>query len=138
MKNLKSSLLIFLFGTFLTNAQNTIEVEITNFDNNTGVAFIGLYNSEGAFLKTLYKGEKAEIKNRKVVLTFEDIPNGTYAISAFHDADENGELTTNFIGIPKEKYGASNNAPSRFGPPKWKDARFEVRNGETVYQKIEL
>jgi uncharacterized protein (DUF2141 family) len=138
MKNLKSFLLIFLFGTFLTSAQNTIEVEITNFDNNAGVAFVGLYNSEESFLKTLYKGEKAEIKNRKVVLSFKDIPDGTYAISTFHDEDENGELTTNFLGIPKESYGASNDAPARFGPPKWKDARFEVRNGETVYQKIKL
>lgn len=138
MKNLITSILLILVPTQYINAQNTIEVEITNFDHNGGVAFIGLYNSEKTFLKTLYKGEKAEIKNRKVVLTFEDIPDGTYAISAFHDADENGELTTNFLGIPKEKYGASNNAPARFGPPKWKDAKFEVRNGETVYQKIKL
>ena len=138
MKNLLTSLLLFLFGTFLIQAQNTIEVEITNFDNNVGVAFVGLYNSEESFLETAYRGEKAEIKNRKVVLTFKDIPDGTYAISTFHDEDENGELSTNFIGIPKESYGASNNAPSRFGPPKWRDARFEVRNGETVYQKIKL
>lgn len=138
MKNLKSSLLIFLFGTFLTSAQNTIEVEIVNFDNNAGVAFVGLYNSEKSFLETAYRGEKAEITNRKVVMTFKDVPDGTYAISTFHDEDENGELSTNFLGIPKESYGASNDAPARFGPPKWKDAKFEVRNGETVYQKITL
>lgn len=138
MKNLLPCLLLFFCGTLFLGAQNTIEVEITNFDNNNGLAFIGLYNAEASFLKTLYRGEKANITNRKVVITFSDIPDGTYAISAFHDEDENGELTTNFLGIPKERYGASNDAPSRFGPPKWKDARFQVKGGDTIYQKITL
>lgn len=138
MKNLVTSLLLFFSATLLISAQNTIEVEITNFDNNLGVAFVGLYNSEKSFLETAYRGEKAEITNQKVIMTFTDIPDGTYAISVFHDEDENGELSTNFLGIPKESYGASNDAPAMFGPPKWKDARFEVRNGGTVYQKIKL
>ncbi len=132
------ALFLFLCSSFLLNAQNQIEVEITNFKSNKGVAYIGLYDSENSFLNTAFKGEKLMIKNNKVVYTFKDIPAGNYAISAFHDEDENGELSTNFIGIPKESYGASNNAPSHFGPPKWKDARFRVAAGETVYQKIKL
>ncbi|QED37925.1 DUF2141 domain-containing protein [Antarcticibacterium arcticum] len=138
MKISLPALFLFLCSSFLMNAQNHIEVEITNFKSNKGVAYIGLYDSENSFLNTAFKGEKLTIKNNKVVYTFKDIPAGNYAISAFHDEDENGELSTNFLGIPKESYGASNNAPSRFGPPKWKDARFRVTAGETVYQKIEL
>ncbi len=38
-----------------------------------------------------------------------DIPPGTYAIKLHVDENENGELDTNFIGIPKEQYGTSNN-----------------------------
>lgn len=129
---------LFLIGTFFVNAQNTIEVEINNFDSNKGVALIGLYNTESSFLVEEYQGLEADVRDKKVILSFTDIPDGTYAISVFHDEDENGELTTNFIGIPKEAYGSSNNAPSNFGPPKWKDAKFEVRNGQTVKQKITL
>lgn len=136
----KPALIIFAFlgATLFTNAQNQIKVEIDKFESDKGVAFVGLYNTEGSFLEKEYKGQKAFIKDSKVALSFIDIPDGTYAISVFHDEDENGELTTNFIGIPKESYGSSNNAPSRFGPPKWNDAKFEVRNGQVVKQKIRL
>lgn len=138
MQKLLPALFLFLAGSFLLNAQTQIEVEVTNFKSNKGVAYIGLYESENTFLNKALQGEKLMIKNNKVVCTFKDIPPGTYAISVFHDEDENGELTTNFMGIPKESYAASNNAASRLGPPKWQDARFRVNAGETVYQKIEL
>ena len=39
-----------------------------------------------------------------------DIPAGTYAIKLHIDENENGKLDTNFLGIPKEQYGTSNNA----------------------------
>lgn len=132
------ALSIFLCGTLFTTAQNNIEVEIENFSSNKGMALVALYNSEATFLKKELKGEIVPIQNNKVLLTFKDLPDGNYAVSVVHDEDENNELTTNFIGIPKESYGSSNNAPARFGPPKWKDARFEVKNNATVKQKITL
>ncbi|MFO8146051.1 MAG: DUF2141 domain-containing protein [Gillisia sp.] len=138
MKNSILILIVFLNGIFILNAQNTIEVEVINFDSNKGKAFIGLYNAENAFLKNEYKGGKVEIKNKKAAFTFKDIPDGIYAVSVIHDEDNNGRLTTNFLGIPQESYGASNNATGTFGPPKWKNAKFEVRNGEHVKQKISL
>lgn len=138
MKNSILISIIFLSGILNLNAQNTIEVEVVNFDSNNGTAFIGLYNTEGSFLENEYKGGKVAINDRKAVLTFKDIPDGIYAISVFHDEDGNGELTTNFLGIPKESYGASNNAKGTFGPPKWENAKFEVGNGEVLKIKIRL
>lgn len=138
MKNSILILIIFLSGILNLNAQNTIEVEVVNFDSNKGTAFIALYNTEGSFLEIEYKGGKVAIKDRKAVLTFKNIPDGIYAISVFHDEDGNGEITTNFLGIPKESYGASNNAKGTFGPPKWENAKFEVGNGEVLNMKIRL
>lgn len=130
--------IIFLGGILILNAQNSIEVEIINFDSNKGAAFIGLYNTEDSFLENEYRGKEVEIKDKKAIFTFKDIPDGIYAVSVFHDEDDNGELTTNFLGIPKESYGASNNAKGTFGPPKWENAKFEVRNGGIVKLKIRL
>jgi uncharacterized protein (DUF2141 family) len=137
MKNSILMLLVFLHGSLMLNAQNTIEVKIINFASNKGVAQIGLFNTETSFLDKIYKGKEVKIKDQKVVTIFSDIPDGTYAISVFHDKNEDEKLNT-FLGIPTENYAASNNAPSKFGPPKWKDAKFEVRNGEIVKQKISL
>ncbi|MDT0689148.1 DUF2141 domain-containing protein [Salegentibacter sp. F188] len=138
MNKIIPALIFFLFGTFFLNAQNTIEVEITNFESNKGYVLVALHNTEDSFLKEEFLGRKSEIKEDKVVVEFDDVPDGTYAISLFHDEDADGEMNTNFIGMPKENYGVSNNAPANFGPPKWKDAKFEVKNGETVKQEIEL
>lgn len=137
---MKNSLLIlaFLFGTFFLHAQNSIEVEIDHFKSDKGLVLLALYNTEASFLEKPYKGEKVKIAGGKANYTFTDIPDGTYAITLVHDEDKNDELTKNFLGIPKEGYGASNDAPANFGPPKWEDAKFEIGNGETVKQKIRL
>lgn len=126
------SLAAFLFG----NAQNAVEVVITNFENENGKALVGLYDSEEEFLKTPWLSKKAEIKNGEVTVLFEDIPDGTYAISAFHDEDEDGEIDMLLGFYPLESYATSNNAPAKFGPPQWQDAKFDCAKGEKEVQKI--
>lgn len=114
-----------------------IIVNITNFDNNEGKVLVGLYNSEGNFLNETVKGTYSKISNESCTVIFKNVVPGTYAISVFHDENDNNKLDTNFFGIPKEDTGTSNNAPARFGPPKWRDAKFEVRNN-TITQNIKL
>ena len=128
-------LVLFLF-TAAVHAQEataTIEVEILNIENNEGQMMIGLYDAETNWLKRIYKGGIGKIENGTSAFVFSGIPEGTYAISVFHDEDNDGELKT-FLGIPREATGSSNDAPARFGPPKWKEAKFEVSDG--VVKKI--
>jgi uncharacterized protein (DUF2141 family) len=61
-----------------------------------------------------------------------DIPPGEYAISAFHDANDNKKMDTNLFGIPKEPIGISNNATGFMGPPKYNDAKFTVNKNTTL------
>ncbi len=72
-----------------------------------------------------------DVSGQSAIVTFKDLPAGEYAISLFHDVDADGELDSGFMGIPKEPYGFSNNAPVRFGPAKWDAAKFTV-NGQTA------
>ncbi len=67
---------------------------------------------------------RASLKDSVAECRFADVAAGTYAISVWHDIDDNGTLDTNFLGIPKEPVGASNNATGRFGPPKFEKAAF--------------
>ena len=96
-------LIVFFCGSFILHAQNSIEVEITNFMSDKGVAQIGLFNTESSFLENIYKGKEVKIKDLKAVATFTDIPDGTYAISVFHDKNADGKLNT-FLGIPTENF----------------------------------
>jgi len=62
-----------------------------------------------------------------IEVTIENIPPGEYAISIFHDENDNGKLDTNFIGIPKEPYGFSNNPVIKLRPPTFMEAKFVHR-----------
>jgi len=50
----------------------------------------------------------------------------SYAIQAYHDENDNLTVDRNFLGIPNEAIGFSNNAPVRFGPPRFDDAEVIV------------
>ncbi|RKR11463.1 uncharacterized protein (DUF2141 family) [Flavobacterium sp. 90] len=119
--------IITLFICSLLSAQNVkLTVAVSGLKNDTGIVKVGLYNSDGTFLKTTYKSLTSEIKNNQVVVTFDNLPTGEYAISTYHDENNNGKLDRNAMGIPSEAYAASNNAKGFMGPPSYKDAKFIV------------
>jgi len=60
------------------------------------------------------------------------LPYGTYAVAVVHDADGNGKLNTNLLGMPRERYGFANDARGTFGPPSFEDASFVVDRPEVA------
>ncbi|MFN6190724.1 MAG: DUF2141 domain-containing protein [Planctomycetia bacterium] len=57
------------------------------------------------------------------------------AISVMHDENGNGTMDSNVLGIPLEGYATSNNVPhSMIGPPRYKDAEFEMQGTPAVVQ----
>lgn len=131
--------IVFLLFTLVVKAQEqdaTIILQIENISSDEGQMLIGLYDSKDNWLQKPVKGLVGKIEKGQSSVEFLDIPDGTYAISVFHDEDSDGKLDS-FLGIPTEATGSSNDAPSRFGPPTWKDAKFEVAGG-TVTQIIHM
>jgi uncharacterized protein (DUF2141 family) len=55
-----------------------------------------------------------------------EVEAGRYALIVLHDENGNGKLDKNFLGMPTEGYGVSNDARNRFGPPKFTEAVVEV------------
>ncbi|WP_299368707.1 DUF2141 domain-containing protein [Winogradskyella sp.] len=127
-------LFIISIFTFHSQAQESysLTVKVEDADNNDGKMLIAVYDNASDFLDKTFKGTKSDISNNGCVVTFENIPEGTYAVSIFHDENDNGKLDSNFIGIPKEDYGCSNGATGFMGPPKWKDAKFELKSDKTI------
>ncbi len=61
-----------------------------------------------------------------VTCRFTDVPEGTYAVSIGHDLNGNKRVDTNFIGLPTEQWGVSNNARPTLRAPRFDEASFKV------------
>jgi uncharacterized protein (DUF2141 family) len=118
----------------------TLTIVITQFRNNLGEVSVAIFNQEQAFPKWSEKAVRsiyAPIMDRKSVVEFENLPAGEYAVSVYHDENNNKKMDANFFGIPKEGVGASNNARGHMGPPKYQDAKFTF-NGKRQTIEIEI
>jgi uncharacterized protein (DUF2141 family) len=113
-----------------SDANSKIEVVINNFRNDKGNVTIILFNKPDGFpdSKKGFKIISSKINNKNASVEFDNLPNGEYGISVFHDENNNKVLDRNIFGIPKEGVGASNNAKGHFGPPKYQDAKFYLKN----------
>ena len=137
----KSMILFFLaicFPFFVLSQKGfDIQIEISEFKKLKGKVRICLSNSEENFTKECFQSIEVKVDQPIMNIIFKNIPAGTYAISLFHDEDENGKLNTGKIfGIPTEKYGFSKNPKSRFGPPKFSKCSFEVNANISLNIKI--
>lgn len=135
MKNL-ILIALFIFGGILsTKAQQetyTLTVHISGLKSDKGSVLIAVYNNEDSFLKKELRGDDVLISKKNATVVFKNVPKGTYAVSFFHDENGNKKLDTNFMGIPKEKYGCSNNAKGFMGPPKYNDAKFSLQGNLSI------
>ena len=122
-------LLISVIGYSQKNC--TLSIEFEGLKTENGKLFVALYNSEEDFLKNQMKGSIVDISNGKASASFDNLKSGIYAISSFYDKNNNGKMDTNFLGIPKEPVACSNNAKGKFGPPKFKDAKFMISTDHT-------
>jgi uncharacterized protein (DUF2141 family) len=73
-----------------------------------------------------------KVISNSVTVFFENLKPGIYAISVYQDIDANGKMNQNFLGIPKEPVGVSNNAEGFMGPPKYEDAKFNLNSNKTI------
>jgi uncharacterized protein (DUF2141 family) len=72
-----------------------------------------------------------------VSIRFDSIPAGAWALAVLHDADGDGLLDRNALGVPREGIGASNEAVRRLGPPRFRDARF-LFHGDSLRLRLRL
>jgi uncharacterized protein (DUF2141 family) len=109
----------------------TLTVTISDCESDQGCVSLALYNIDTmqnfGSGSGYFQGKHANISQGAAHAVFSDIPQGTYAVAAFHDLDCSGNLKRNFWGIPQEMYGFSNNCGKR---PDFNSASFWV-SGDT-------
>lgn len=126
---------VFLFcflGKMDAQTTGNLTVRFENMESGKGYVRVALYRNPDDFLDD----EKAELFSFKadsagtLVAEIESLSVGTYAFASFHDEDNDAELKTNFFGIPKEPYCFSRQDLSKWRPPTFEEASFEIRPGK--------
>ena len=146
---MKSNLsrIFFLSSLFVMLEIQASELIINLSDQKkAGTLMLAIYNNAEAFEGSVVKEKRSEVgvfKGLELYLEPMDssqlnteIPDGEYAIAFFIDANGNKKLDKNFLGIPKEQFGFSNNAMGTLSAPSFEQAKFKVA-GNTV-QNIKL
>ena len=123
----------------ITNAQSaeelktgTLSILITGLQNDNGEVLLALSNSRNNYESdsSAYRGFNFIIQKGTAECKINDLPYGEYAIKLYHDENMDGELNSNFLGIPTEDYGFSNNATGTFGSADFADAKFLFEQSE--------
>lgn len=123
----------------ISGSRAEFNLTIENIPKVEGEIRIAIFDSEEAYnsKENPVYAIVLPVESKTISWSETGLPYGNYAIAVYHDKNENGELDTNFLGIPKEAYGFSNDARGKFGPASWKDAKFEV-NAENVSHTIHI
>ena len=109
----------------------SLEMEINNLQSNKGPLYIRILdeNENPVIVGT------SSVVNYSSKISFDSIFPGKYAIQFFHDENENQKMDFNLIGIPKEKFGSSNDVKPILGPPKFKKMLFEIYEDKKIVMK---
>lgn len=111
-----------------------IEVRVHGVRNDHGKIIFVLYGDNPAdFLakgKTIIK-QHAPATHGTVAFCVSIPQTGSYAAAVYHDENDNGKFDRNWIGLPGEGGGFSNNPKTFLGPPSYAQAAFHVLNSRT-------
>ena len=122
--------LIILAGTVAADSppvQSRIQVKVFGATEGKGTIISSLFGSADSYMRDSIASSSVQVdSDGNALIDMGAHPPGDYAVAVVYDENDNGRLDTGFLNIPTEKTGFSNNAPARFGPPKWRKARFTV------------
>ncbi|MFT5576749.1 MAG: hypothetical protein ACI89D_002278 [Bermanella sp.] len=106
-----------------------VTITVNGIESATGAIVVSAYNDPDKWFSdevvARVREQLSDSSGTSVSLPMTLEP-GEYAVTAYHDENDNKKLDANFIGIPKEPSGLSNNHRPRFGPPKYKKAAIAI------------
>jgi len=120
-------------------AEGRVSVELLQVRNTRGQLLVALFCGERGFPD---RGADAfgrlagKARAGTVIVTFEHVPPGPFAVSAHHDEDGDFAMDTGLFGIPAEGYGFSRDARAPFGPPDFSAARLTLAAGQ--HQRVPI
>ena len=143
MKKWLANLLLLIAGGYFcfppqanSSTNSIMKVQIAGLNKAEGQICYSLFDRGKGFpgSSNNLEAKCISISGRLPILTIEDLHLGTYAIAVFHDVNGDGELNRNFLGIPQEGFGFSQNPEIQTSPPSFGESAVLVTGAETNLQ----
>ena len=122
------------------DAGTAIVVQLNGIKAPTGQVLLSLFNDADGFPtqpEKAYRWAKKAVTSSSLIISLDGLPPGKYAIAVVHDENGNEVMDTNWMGLPEEEYGISNNVTGTLMPPTFDEASFTV-TGRRDTLKIEM
>lgn len=134
-------LLLCSFGGQVPMAPSTgsIRIKAQCPEPNAGTLYIAVFRQE-RFLEDGQEisGRSARLPLADNGLNVEGIPAGAYSVALFQDINGNGKMDKNYLGIPTEPYGFSNNPKVKWQSPTFVETVVEVEAGAEKEIEVRL
>lgn len=116
-----------------------LTITVDNLRSDQGQVYLCVFSVETSDTKLFpdcdkgrpVRSQKLTIGGGKATVTYYGLKDGVYAVAMIHDENGNGQLDTNFIGIPTEGLGVSNN-PRLLGKPGFDEAKFSINGNMSI------
>ena len=122
---IRTALLTLAFAAPFAHAADLV-IHVGNVKSTSGQVMVALYDNADAFLKSPVRAERAKADKAGTTLVFHDVAPGDYGFAVYHDANDNGRVDRNLLGIPTEPIAFSNDAQGRMGPPAFDAVKLAV------------
>lgn len=109
----------------------SLTVRVVGAESSSGWIAVAIYGSPETFAdrREPVAAVRLPVEERGASWRVPVLRPGRYAVAAFHDRDADGELDRSAVGAPTERYGFSNDARGRFGPPSFDAAAVRLDGG---------
>lgn len=135
---LAASIAVPAFAEEAAAPKSTLQLTVTNISDKGGNLMVALSDSKSSYdSHKSVQSKRVPVTGAQMTLTFEGLAPGEYAIRMYQDENANGKLNRNFIGIPSEPYGFTNNPKHLRGPASWEQARFSFST-DAAAQTVQL
>lgn len=109
-----------------------LQVTVTGFETNEGAAGIAVWSGGEGFPEAIeHAVDTIYVTISDLVATAElgPYPPGTYAVTAYHDKNDNQRFDKNWLGIPREAWGMTRDPRPTLRAPRFDEAQVELAAG---------
>jgi uncharacterized protein (DUF2141 family) len=133
MKQMPKPCILFIFiclcgGGLFSQQKFDLTITINGFKNQKGTVKLQVQNAQQ---KEVFQ-KIAPVPGKTYLIVINDVPEGAYVVNVIHDKNNNNKLDTNWMGIPSEGWGCSNDARGFMSAPAFRNKLFPVKGNTSI------